>query len=185
MTGNITGPSNTEFYEDDVNFHEVSAQLTSGWGWGFNKAYAACEDEQSLDDDATTPDECIDVYGDPVEESSHQESSSEASSGGGGSDGGAGGGAGSEGEGDGTPEAPPEETPEECREEVGKLVQQCKDTYFYYGSALGAGCAQVTWGSAAAFCGTAVSALTYEAHKWCDAQGQLKIKNSATKRISV
>lgn len=63
--GNITPPTQNNFYEDDRSFHHVAKTLTSGWGWGFNKAYA-CGDETDYADCwiTTTPEPWGDDWND-------------------------------------------------------------------------------------------------------------------------
>lgn len=56
VMGNITPPSDN-YYEDDHDFDLVSNELKSGWGWGFNKAFAWCHDQ------ATSSQECYVVTG--------------------------------------------------------------------------------------------------------------------------
>lgn len=56
--GNITSPSNDNYYEDDSAFHQITSGLSSGWSFSSNKAEAfACEtDDQHC--------EHVTVYGD-------------------------------------------------------------------------------------------------------------------------
>ena len=172
MTGNITGPSNTEFYEDDASFHKTSAQLTSGWGWGFNKAYAACEDEVSVDNDATAPEECIEVIGDQLDESSYDVSVSEESSYGGNS--GGGGGGGSSGEGDNEPPPKSEEEIEECKEEVDDLVWDCKATYTQFNAGINILCTEFAFKPLKYSCSSMVVGLQLKAFEWCTEMGKQK-----------
>ena len=174
MTGNITGPSNAEFYEDDASFHKTSAQLTSGWGWGFNKAYAACEDEeeQSVDDDATAPDECIDVIGEELDESSYDVSVTEESSYGGNS-GGGGGGPSDEGEGDNEPPKAEEEI-EQYKEDVDDLVWQCKATYTQYNAGIVMLCSEFSYRLLKYPCSGMMTHLQLRAIEWCTEMGKQK-----------
>ncbi|WDE11288.1 hypothetical protein [Thalassomonas haliotis] len=41
LMGNITAPTEQGYYEDDAGFNQVSVNMESGWGWGFNQAQAA------------------------------------------------------------------------------------------------------------------------------------------------
>jgi hypothetical protein len=43
LMGQVTPPSNN-FYEDGDDFNSVSTGFSTGWGWGLNKAHAACDD---------------------------------------------------------------------------------------------------------------------------------------------
>ena len=76
LMGNITPPADQNFYEDDAGFNQVSVDMESGWGWGFNKAQAQ-GNTGCFDTTEWEPMPCAGDDSSSQDSSSSQESSSE------------------------------------------------------------------------------------------------------------
>lgn len=50
MMGNITSPSDDNYYVEDGDFNYINETISNGWGWGFNRAHAACGDASAPPD---------------------------------------------------------------------------------------------------------------------------------------
>jgi hypothetical protein len=121
LMGNITAPEGS-FYEDSSDFNLISSELESGWGWGFSKAHADCQD-------ASSPDECYGVTYSPPDtywdRDTQQDTIYDDTEGGDSGGGGNGGG------NDGNQTTPEEQIKEECIIKANGDYTQCQNSANY------------------------------------------------------